>query len=444
MKKKLVFLFFLLGIFLGCSRSSGEKITILFTNDLQGRAVPYPEKRGGLARIAQVVKEIRAENPNTILLDAGDFSVGSALATHSRGEAIVRIMNAVGYSAGVYGNHEFDLGKEQARRYQEIARFPILACNIRDEQGRAFAPEYAIFQLGSFRLAVVGVANSRTPNLVNPSGISGLSFLPAEAEVRRVQHQLSGKADLIILLTHQGIAEDTKLAYQLKAIPLIIGGHSEIAINGLRKVKGVKIAQAGHFGWWLGRIDFYWHPKEKKASDFKARLIKITKRIPPDPEVEKLILEQEKILPRNIDRVIGRTWRTLSKDYLGYWLAELLKEYTGSDFGIINTGGVRSKIFRGKITPRMIYYVMPFQDRVCKFELSGKKLLRLKPARHLYFSRGPGIEWDRSYQVGSIDFLLKINEFPGAETPVIYPELFRDIIIKQIEQNRGIKFFWAK
>jgi len=92
----------------------------------------------------------------------------------------------------------------------------------------------------------------------------------------------------------------------------------------------------------------------------------------------------------------------------------------------------------------MIYYVMPFQDRVCKFELSGKKLLRLKSARHLYFSRGPGIEWDRSYQVGSIDFLLKINEFPGAERPVIYPELFRDIIIKQIEQNRGIKFFWAK
>jgi len=444
-RKLLIWLFSLIVFFSSCSpRKNKEQITILFTNDLQARVLAYPKNRGGMARIATVVNKIKKENPHTILLDAGDASVGSAFATETRGEAIYQIMNAVGYNASVYGNHEFDLGAEQAKKYQQIAHFPLLACNIRDEQGKSFAQEYAIFKLGSLKLAVVGVANPHTPNLVDQSRIRGLKFLPPETEIRRVQHELSSKADLIILLTHQGIDEDTSLAWRIKGIPLIIGGHSEIKINGFRKVRGVLIAQAGHFGWWLGRIDFLWDAKKKRAYKFHCRLIPITSKIPEDPEVVQTIQHQQSKLPSGLDRVIGRTWKTLSKDYLGYWVAELIKAETKSDFGIINTGGVRSEIYRGEITPRMIYYLLPFQDKICSFEISGRDLLKIKHIHYFYFSRGKRIKPDKIYRVGSIDFLLRINDFPGAKNPKIYPQLLRNLIIKRIEKDGGIKRFWER
>jgi len=442
----LTFIIFISGFILesGCERNQVEKVTILFTNDLQGHILSDKNQRGGLARIAYLVKKIKAENPNTLLLDAGDASVGTAFTTETRGEAIYRVMNAVGYDASIYGNHEFDLGKNQARRYQEIAHFPILACNIQRADGKAFSREYTIFQLPSLKLAVIGVGNPRTPNLVNPASISELKFLPPELEIRRIQNLLADQVDMMIILSHQGIKADTALAYQLKGFPLIIGGHSEIKINGLRRVNEVNIAQAGSSGYWLGSIDFYWEPKSKKAYNFKGKLLNITKTVPEDPIVKRVIDQEVKALPPEVNRVIGKSWRSLSKDYLGYWCAELIKKETKADFGIINTGGVRSEIYRGLIQPLDIYQIMPFNDRICVFEIAGADLLKIKGTRNLYFSRGPKISPENIYKVGSIDFLLKINEFPGARNEIILENLIRDKMIEQVEKDRGFKRFWDK
>jgi len=449
MKKIKIFficLFFISGLILtsGCERNRVEKVTILFTNDLQGHILPDKNQRGGLARIAYLVKKIKTENPNTLLLDAGDASVGTAFATETQGEAIYRVMNAVGYDASIYGNHEFDLGESQARRYSEIATFPILACNIQRADGKAFSKEYAIFQLPSLKIAVIGVGYPQTPNLVDREGIAELKFLPAEAEIRRIQNLLAEQVDMMIILSHQGIRADTALAYQLKGFPLIIGGHSEIRINGLRKVNEVNIAQAGSSGYWLGRIDFYWEPKSKKAYNFKGKLLNITKWIPEDPIVKRVIEEEAKAVPLEVNRVIGKSWRRLSKDYLGYWCAELIKKETKADFGIINTGGVRSEIYRGLIQPLDIYQIMPFNDQICIFEIAGTELLKIKGTKNLYFSRGPKIKPENIYKVGSIDFLLKINEFPGARNEIIWEKLFRDKMIEQVEKDRGFKRFWEE
>jgi len=449
MKKIKIFficLFFISGLILtsGCERNRVEKVTILFTNDLQGHILPDKNQRRGLARIAYLVKKIKTENPNTLLLDAGDASVGTAFATETQGEAIYRVMNAVGYDASIYGNHEFDLGESQARRYSEIATFPILACNIQRADGKAFSKEYAIFQLPSLKIAVIGVGYPQTPNLVDREGIAELKFLPAEAEIRRIQNLLAEQVDMMIILSHQGIRADTALAYQLKGFPLIIGGHSEIRINGLRKVNEVNIAQAGSSGYWLGRIDFYWEPKSKKAYNFKGKLLNITKWIPEDPIVKRVIEEEAKAVPLEVNRVIGKSWRRLSKDYLGYWCAELIKKETKADFGIINTGGVRSEIYRGLIQPLDIYQIMPFNDQICIFEIAGTELLKIKGTKNLYFSRGPKIKPENIYKVGSIDFLLKINEFPGARNEIIWEKLFRDKMIEQVEKDRGFKRFWEE
>jgi len=441
----------LIGLLAGCHAGKGrgagasaQKITILFTNDLGGHINTDRNGKGGLARIAALVKEIKAENPNTILVDAGDAAVGTAFTTETRGEAIFRVMNAVGYDASIFGNHEFDLGETQARRYQDVARFPLLACNLQDREGKPFSPEFAIFQLGDLRLAVIGVANPGTTNLVDKTKIAGLKFLAPESEIRRMQNQLAGQAEVVILLSHQGIRGDISLAYHTSGIPLIIGGHSEVKINGLRFENGVAIAQAGDNGWYLGKVDFSWDPALKKASGFSGKLIAIDAGIPEDPAVRKVIDEEAKSLPPGLEKEIGQTWFTINRIFLGFWLAELLKQEGNADFGVMNTGGVRSEIYRGKITVADIYQVMPFNDKLAVFEMDGSELMRVKSLRYFYFSRGPRITAGKTYRVTSLDYLVRINDFPGASSIQFRNDLLRDKMLERIEKDHGFRRFWSK
>ena len=111
---------------------------------------------------------------------------------------------------------------------------------------------------------------------------------------------------------------------------------------------------------------------------------------------------------------------------------------------MINSGGVRSEIFRGEITPADIYEILPFNDRVAVFELGGAELLRVKRLGWFYFSRGPQITAGRTYRVASIDYLVKINDFPGARHVQIFEQPLREIMIERIEQDRGLSRFWEK
>ncbi len=426
--------------FLNCPRKqTGPRYTIFFTNDLQAHLLPDRDGRGGLARIAYLVKKAKAENPDTILVDAGDGSVGTAFGTETGGEAVFRVMNAAGYDGSIYGNHEFDLGADQARRYQEIAAFPILSCNIRDRDSKPFSLEYKIFKMRNLRLGITGIANPKTETLVDPAGIPGLNFLSSESEIRRIQSELSGRADTLVVLSHQGLKQDLSLAYHLAGIPLIIGGHSEIKLSRMVRANDTYIAQAGHFGWWLGRIDFSWNPETKSAENFQYQLIPVTDRIPEDAETKTAIERELAGLPAGLSRVIGQSRRRLSQDFLGNWIAELLKAEAKADLGIINSAGVRSEIPAGPVTALDIYEIMPFNDRVCAFEIDGAELLRIKSMRWFYFSAGPKISPGKIYRVASIDYLLKVKDYPAAKNPQIFDTLLRDKIIGQVEKDRGFK-----
>ena len=428
----------------GCHNPGRPQFTVFFTNDLGTHLESDRNGRGGLARIAYLVKQAKAENPHTILLDAGDMAVGTAFGTETRGESVFRVMNAAGYDAATFGNHEFDLGAEQAKRYQEIAKFPLIACNIRDRESKPFAQEYAIFQIGEVRVGVIGVANPKTPGLVEPSAVSELKFLPAEGEVRRVQNDLAGQADLFIVLSHQGLKQDLYFAYHVTGVSLIIGGHSEVKLGNLIEANGTGIAQAGNDGWWLGRADFYLDPKTKAVKGLKYRLIKISDGLPEDPATRQAVEAEKKLLPAGIGRVIGKSRRGLSKDYVGFWAAELLKDFGKAELGVINTGGVRSEIYRGEITPADIYEILPFNDRVAVFEIDGAELLRSKRLGYFYFSRGPKITAGRTYRVSSIDYLVKIADFPGARNVQIFDSPLRQVMIERIEKDRGLSRFWEK
>lgn len=430
-----------LGASLFSSCTSGpdvEHLTILFTGDLEGHAATRRDGSGGLARIAALKKQTLAENPRTILLDAGDAVVGTALATESRGEALVRLMNRAGYDAALLGNHEFDLGPEQVARYRELASFPYLAANVQDESGRLKADAaFQVFPLGRVRLGVIGVANPNTVHLVNPEKIRGLIFSPPELAIRQAQDALADQADVVILLTHLGLGEDSRLTRRLEGIGLILGGHSQVEIHGLRIKDGVRIMHAGDSGEYLGRVDLYYDVNKKKVVKWKGKLIRVKAGIPEDPDLKAALEKEERTLPAGLDRELCRLWWGKDREDLGPWVAGVIQERLGTDFGVINTGGVRKDLPAGPITPEDIYELMPFNDRLTRFEIKGRDLEQLLRARHLYFSAGPRLRQDQTYSVGSVDFLLKIHEFPGSRNPSFSDLILRQALIETLTLPKG-------
>ena len=440
-KTLLVFLSAALFFLSSCLNSPDvEHLTILFTGDLEGHAGPLRDGSGGLARIAAIKKQVLAENPRTILLDAGDAVVGTALATETRGEAIVRLMNLAGYDAALLGNHEFDLGREQVARYRELAGFPYLAANVQDEHGQLVADAASqVFTLGRVRLGVIGIANPNTVHLVNPAGVQGLSFFEPDLVIRKAEDAMAGQADLVILLSHLGLGEDSRLTRKIQGISLILGGHSQVEIHGLRIIAEVRIMHSGEFGHNVGRVDIYYNVKKKKVVKWDGELIPTRRSIPEDPAVKAALVKEEQALPAELNRVLCRLWWGKDRDDLGPWVAETIKDRLGTDYGIINTGGVRADLSRGPVTPADLYEIMPFNDHLIRFELKGRDLEQLREARHLYLSSGPHLEENQTYTVGSVDFLLKIHEFPGSRNSAPTDLLLRQVLVERIAAKGGIR-----
>src|SRR5262245_6666972 len=118
-----------------------KTLTILHVNDLHARLRPLDDGRGGFAYFAAVIRRERANCNDCLLLSAGDIVQGSPVSTIFHGLPAFEITNLFGFDAGTLGNHEFDYGWQQARRFLETAKYPIVCSNLADDQGRPFTKQ---------------------------------------------------------------------------------------------------------------------------------------------------------------------------------------------------------------------------------------------------------------------------------------------------------------
>ncbi|MCE5314342.1 metallophosphoesterase [bacterium] len=232
-------------------------ITILHTNDLHGYVMPRGEI-GGLARIATLIRQIRSDMPNVLLLDAGDIIHGSMEDYLSGGIATITAMNAVDYQVVAFGNHDLDLGQTIAKNAIAAARFPFLAANMHDANGCRWdgVSPCHILVVDGVRVGVFGLASLETGTLHWPSMMCGIVIDDPIQTAQTLVPELKAKCDVLIALSHLGAAEDAILAEQVPGIDFIVGGHSHNAILDWRWVGNTLVTQAGAYGRALGRIDF--------------------------------------------------------------------------------------------------------------------------------------------------------------------------------------------
>jgi 2',3'-cyclic-nucleotide 2'-phosphodiesterase / 3'-nucleotidase len=305
-------------------------VTLLVTTDLHGNLLPYdfytakPADRG-LAKISTLVKQIRAENPNTILIDCGDTIQGTPLESvyqqyvrtgklpagappsgALKGDPMMLAMNAMKFDAMVLGNHEFNFGRKNLDKARGDARFPWLSANTRvaPEAGRPF-DAYLVRNIAGLKVAIIGITTPGIPMWEEPEHIHGYTFAGgAEAAAAAVADvRAKYQPDIVIVAGHAGLGRDLKsgavetsemagenmmhdIATNVAGIDAIVFGHTHGQVAEAR-IGDVLVMQPKNWGISLGRMDFTLDDSggEWRVTAKSSRLLPVTAAVAPDPEL---------------------------------------------------------------------------------------------------------------------------------------------------------------
>jgi 5'-nucleotidase len=265
------------------SKRELTKITLLHTNDTHSHIDPFPVQdpkfpgMGGFARRAAIIKEIRKEEKNVLLFDAGDVFQGSPYFNYYNGEVEFKLMSEMRYDAVTIGNHEFDNGLENFAQQMQYANFPFICSNydFSDTPLNGKTIPYKIIEIEGVKIGVFGLG-IELQGLVLEWAYGNTKYIDPTVKAAEMSYLLKKKnnCDLVICLSHLGFSyqdrtiSDIALAKQSKNIDVIIGGHTHTFLDKpviFRNSDGkeVIIAQVGWGGVKLGRIDFYLQEKNK-------------------------------------------------------------------------------------------------------------------------------------------------------------------------------------
>jgi len=263
------------------------RLTLLHTNDTHSRIEPFGpgngaiSGKGGMARRATLVKQLRKQLGNVLLLDAGDVFQGTPYFNQYKGFLDYKLMSMVGYDAGTLGNHDFDNGVEGLVAAMSEAKFPFVNCNFDMKGAPGLAKRvqpWIVKQLPGVKVGITGVCVD-FKGLVAPKNHEGVVWLdPLESLKPVVKHlREKEKVDMVVLLSHLGYDlkgagwDDLTLARQLSGVDVIIGGHSHTFLEEPVRIKNeggeTLIFQVGFGGVNLGRLDFTLNQGALKASN---------------------------------------------------------------------------------------------------------------------------------------------------------------------------------
>ncbi len=252
-------------------------ITILHTNDTHSQIDPLPDSdklnpcAGGVARRATLVKQVRNENPNTLMVDAGDVFQGTPYFNFFKGEVEYKSMSLIGYDVVTLGNHDFDNGVAALAAAMKFANFEFVSSNydVRGTPIESRVKPYAVRTLGGVRVGVMGLGISPT-GLITPDNFKGVTFRDpikaAQETVRTLREQ--ERCSLVVCASHLGYYPtpkgdeigDTQVVAQVDGIDFIASGHTHTFMKAPVVAKQPQggttvIFQVGKSGIYVGRVD---------------------------------------------------------------------------------------------------------------------------------------------------------------------------------------------
>lgn len=274
-------------------------ITILHTNDTHSQIDPLPDNdssyagKGGVARRATLVKRIRKENPNTLVLDGGDSFQGTPYFNFYKGEVEYKSMSAIGYDAGTLGNHEFDNGVDALAAALKFASFDIISSNY-DVKGTPLenlVKPYVVKTVAGIRIGLFGLGISPVA-LITPANFKGVTYLDPIATSKTMVKTLreTERCTFVVAMSHLGFYRnprprdvgDGQVVAQVDGIDFIVSGHTHTFMDQPERVKQpcgqeTLINQVGRSGIYVGRVDFTF--RAGKLASASGRMLDVRKEI---------------------------------------------------------------------------------------------------------------------------------------------------------------------
>ncbi|WP_299358748.1 bifunctional UDP-sugar hydrolase/5'-nucleotidase [uncultured Paracoccus sp.] len=378
-------------------------VTILHTNDFHGRHsafevapgnalaqtgqssefdFPRAGSIGGMPRLARAVRDRREAlgSGNVLLVDGGDSFSDDLLGNLTRGEAMIRLMNAVGYDFMALGNHDFDYGLDRTRELANIAKFPIRGANVRDEaSGQPLLGDPALVrEIGGISVGLLAVGYHNTPLTTNADNIRGLRFTNGIEEARRLVPDLRRRADLVVVVSHQGSAVDRKMLHEVDGIDLVIAAHSHDLISPPERIGNGWLVQALSDGTMLGEVTLSLQGGTVASVEGAVHTL-WADEVEEDTEVAALLEElrapHEEVLQERIADAaerIGRSYEVESPfDKL---IGRILREETGAEIALLPGVGYGVALTSGPITAEALRRLLPHEARIATVTLTGEQL----------------------------------------------------------------------
>lgn len=366
-----------------------KTITIIHTNDTHARVLDG-DGILGFAKISTIIKEIKAENPNTLVLDAGDTLHGMPIINISKGENAVKILDAAGYDFMTPGNHDFNYGQERLLELKDMSNFSMLSANVLDESGKNLFESYQIVDMNGVKVGIFGLTTPETAYKTSPDNVKGITFADPIEVSKKMVEELKDKTDVIIALAHIGLDESSvvtskKIAESVDGIDVIIDGHSHTTLESGMMVNNTLIAQTGNYDKNLGFVNI--QVKDGLVIDKKAELLssEAASSTALDPELSAFIdtikKENEPIFAQvvaktDIDLDGARENVRTKETNLGNLSADAVRDASGADIGFVNGGNIRVSIPVGDITFGKIAELFPFGNTVQVKKITGEDLIK--------------------------------------------------------------------
>tara|TARA_R110000737_G_scaffold75587_3_gene105652 strand:- start:3640 stop:5199 length:1560 start_codon:yes stop_codon:yes gene_type:complete len=386
-------------------------LTILHTNDFHARFEPISkydgpcgaedntagECFGGTARLVTAIKDAKARSNNSILVDGGDQFQGTLFYTYYKGKLAAEMMNKMGYDAMTVGNHEFDDGPEVLASFIDTINFPILMSNADVSGEPLLADKLAkstVIERGGEKIGLIGLTPQDTDELASP-GKNVIFTDPSDAVQGEVDKLTEEGITKIIVLSHSGYVVDKRVAENTTGVDVIVGGHSNTLLSNTdEKAEGpyptmvgsTAIVQAYAYGKYLGELNVTFDD-EGNVTEAKGDPILIDASVAEDEATVARIAEAAAPLEEIRNRVVAEASDQIGGDRetcramecsMGTLIADAMLARVkdqGIEIAIQNGGGIRASIDAGPVTMGEVLTVLPFQNTLSTFQVTGATVI---------------------------------------------------------------------
>lgn len=420
----------------GAKPSGTVDVQILALNDFHGNLLPPGNfgttPAGGVEYLATHIDNLRANNPNTVVVSAGDMIGASPLISALfHDEPTIEAFNLIGLDFNAVGNHEFDEGIDELIRMQKGGCHPVDGCLDGDDfagadfrflaanvtwkkNDKTIFPAYKIKSFKGAKIAFIGMTLEGTPSIVTPSGIAQLNFLDEADTVNALVPELKKRGiEAIVVLLHEGGAQNVAsnpttmnqcngltgpivdIVNRLDAeVDMVISGHTHLAYNC--NINGRLVTSASSFGRVLTKIDLTLDRSTGEVTSMTANNLVVTRDVPQAPLLTALIAKYQALTAPLANRVVGaisaditRTANAAGESALGDVIADAQLDATNDPgFGeaviaFMNPGGIRADLTYaqisgseqpGEVTYGEMFTVQPFGNSMVTMSLTGAQI----------------------------------------------------------------------